>query len=487
MTQLGTTDGAYESIDWSPAMEARRSTRFLGGEIGFQSIGAGKLSFSVGAKDGRLHLVLGQPFRRVIECAKKTPVALYDLEDRRAWLVTALDVMLHIILLRHRSTQNCVQGKTVELVYACRGLSAEDAVLENKAQLLFKGDTPNEKDFYFKDAILDVWSQMERLKEKDDMIESTPGLALHGTMRHALRGWEFMSLVDEKNYRLKTADIAKSSGGWVDLVDDVDSLVLFANGLKEVITPIATVGRLCDRWKTLPLGKDYLAANVSILEILYAEAGSRISRKHLSSSHLQWHNGSHLFEDCSVAASGGCTCIRLQQIYHDSLFKTFGQVRSPGKLEPNGCVIFGQDRHPIRLVQTEAPRENSVHMLPNIPFKTRRSPSPTLPLGQRLYTSTDNRAESEPCDGAGDPRYGISHLNGLLSDSSAGKPESDTCHRFYDLPSGSLIVQENHRIRGNMSLNPLLYAKESSPPTLLTMTDSASEISQSNKPEIRVF
>ncbi|KAL8876953.1 MAG: hypothetical protein Q9198_004937 [Flavoplaca austrocitrina] len=240
VTQLGTTDGAYESIDWSPAMEARRSTRFLGGEIGFQSIGAGKLSFSVGAKDGKLHLALGQPFQRVVECAKKTPVVLYDLEDRRAWLVTALDVMLHIILMRHRSTQYCVQGKPMELVYACRALSAENAVLKNKARLLFKGDTPNEEDFYFKDAILDVWSQMERLKEKDDMIESTPGLALHGTMRHALRGWEFMSLVDEKNYRLKTADIAKSSGGWVDLVDDVDSLVLFATGLKEVITPIAT-------------------------------------------------------------------------------------------------------------------------------------------------------------------------------------------------------------------------------------------------------
>lgn len=436
-THLGTADGAYEGIDWSPAKEARRSTRFSGGEIGFQSIGAGKLCFSVGVKDGRFHLALEKPFRRVVECAKKTPIVLYDFEDRRAWLVTALEVMLHIIFVRHRTSPYCVQGRTVELVSACHASSVEDAVLENKARLLFKGDTPCEKDFYFRDAILDIWSQMERLKEKDDIIESTPGIALHGTMRHAMHGWEFMSLVDEKNYRLKTADIAKSSGGWVDLVDDVDSLVLFATGFKDIITPVMTYSSSCDRWKTLPPGKDYLAANVSMLEVLYAEAGSRESRKHLSTSHLQWHRGSHLFENCSGSSLGGCTCNRLQQIYHDSLFRTFGQVRPPGKLEPYGCVIFGQDRHQIKSARAEAQRENSVHTLPNIPFKYRRSPSPELSHRRPLYKIADNCAESESCGGTGVPRYSMPDSNRLLAERSTREYVSQTCLTYYNLPSRS--------------------------------------------------
>ena len=59
---------------------------------------------------------------------------------------------------------------------------------------------------------------MERLMEKEISAEVHSELALHGTLRSKVYEWEFMSLVDKKNSRRKEVTIAKSGGGWVDLM-----------------------------------------------------------------------------------------------------------------------------------------------------------------------------------------------------------------------------------------------------------------------------
>lgn len=367
-THLGTADAPYHSIDWSPAGAAKRSARFSGANIGFQTMITGQLTFIMGKKDGRLHLSQKGPFQRIVQCAEITPVVLYDPADRRAWFVFGLHLMLHIIQTRHHLSPYNIDGQKVELtpVHPDKGKgAATEAVAANKLRQLYECDTNAEKAYYFKDAILDIWSQMERLMEKENSIEACPGLALHGTMQSRIHGWEYMSLVHEKNYQRKEANIAKSSGGWVDLINDNDALVLFATGLDEIIKPVSNLSNLCRPWRSLPKGKDYLAAGVPILELLYSEAGSRISRKHLSTSHLQWHRGSTLFEQCKGTTSFRCECDRTQQIYHDSLLKTFGHVRPPGNLRENGCVIFGQAHHPFKLLNTTAIRQNAVHILPN--------------------------------------------------------------------------------------------------------------------------
>ena len=382
-THLGTADAAYGDIDWTSTGEARRSIRFSGTELGFQNVLTSKVNFVLGAKDGRLHFERGGPFQKILSCAESTPVALYDVDESRAWLVPALDVMLHIVQTQHHARSYNVGGKAVHIVSAdpmeSNRCTARDAVIQNESRKLYEDHTADGKDYTFKDTIIDIWSQMERLRVKDDLIESSPGILLHGTLRSKLHGWEYMSLVQEKNYRRKEVNIAKSSGGWVDLIDDIDCLVLFGTGFQDIIRPSSTSGMLCDRWRTLPKNKDYLAAGVPMLELLYAEAGSRISRKHLSTNHLQWHRGSSLFEPCTGKSLSRCDCDRTQQIYHDSLFKTFGQVKPPGKLEEEGCVIFGQAQHVFKSHKPIPVRENIVHMLPNTPLQDLKisPPNPT--------------------------------------------------------------------------------------------------------------
>ena len=367
-THLGTADAAYGNIDWSSAREAKRPAKFAGANIGFQTMVTGQLNFIMGAKDGRFHLSQKGPFQRKIQFAENTPVVLYDIDDHRAWLVPALNVMLHIIQTRHHLSPYKINGKDITLtpVIPKNGkCAATEAVTSNQLRQLYDHDLTAETKYCYKDAILDLWSQIERLMEKEDSIESGTGLALHGTMQSQIYGWEYMSLVHEKNYRRKEAAIAKTSGGWVDLIKDIDVLVLFATGLGDIIKPVSNLSNLCRHWRTLPKGKDYLAVGVPILEMLYTEAGSRQSRKYLSSSDHQWHRGSVLFEHCSDITSCRCECDRTQQIYHDSLFRTFGHVRPPGNLEENGCVVFGLSRHPFKPTKAVAMRQNAVHILPN--------------------------------------------------------------------------------------------------------------------------
>ena len=364
---LGTADADYESIDWSPAGEAKRPPRLSGANIGFQTIMTSQINFIPGAKDGRLHFSQKGPFQRVVQRAEKNPVVLYDVEDRRAWLVTALDVMLHVVQSRHHSSPYKTELTPVKPGNG-RG-AATEAATANQTRKLYERDVAAENDYYYKDVLLDAWSQIDLLLEKEDSIEASPGLALHGTMRSKVQGWEYMSLVQEKNFRRKEADVKKSSGGWADLIKDVGALVLFATGFDEIIRPTSDLSSLCHSWRTLPKGKDYLAAGVPILELLYSEAGSRTSRKHLSASRLQWHRGSTLFEHCRGTVPSRCQCDRTQQIYHDSLFRTFGHVRPPGNLEADGCVIFGQVFHPFQPAKVMLRRQNAVHMLPNNPLQ----------------------------------------------------------------------------------------------------------------------
>ena len=484
-TYLGTADSAYDSIDWSPAGEARRSARIAGANLGFQNMLTGQLSFVPGAKDGRLHFFQKEPFQKIVQCAEKMPVALYDTADHRAWLVPGLDMMLHIVQTRHHLSPYQVGGKAVELTPAIpkKGrAAASEAIAANQQRQLYQRDIATQKIYYFQDAILDIWSQMERLMEKEDSIEACAGLALRGTIQDKLLGWEYMSLVHEKNYRRKEATIAKSSGGWADLINDIDCLVLFATGLHEVIKPVSDLSNLCHAWRTLPKGKDFLAAGVPMMELLFSEAGSRLSHEHLSASHLQWHRGAVLFEPCSGDTSHRCNCDRTQQIYHDSLFKTFGHVQLPGTLEADGCVIFGQAHHSFKPHKSIPRTQNPVYMLPNTPIEDCRINNQNITKLNRL-SSTPLSISPEPKDINGYATQKakrspspVRFTDELVHNNIAtpqkgqkvpdihhmGNSESDICERDESFPTRhhSLPKVETQPKRPEVSSTQTLYASE---------------------------
>lgn len=351
-THLGTADTNYHNIDWSDTQEPGRSTEFNGGALGFQNLGAGQLNFSLGRKDGKLHISRSGPYQRIVKYASKTPVVLYDTCEKRAWLVPSSAVIAHIVQTRHFRERFSVGGKVVELTPTDPSLNvyegAEQMLLKNRLVRL-SNEELGVGELYFRDLVLNIWSLLESLMDMGIKKESSRDPAVHGTLRTHLKGWEFMDLVDERSpVRLKETAILKSHGGWTDLAKDINAVVLFASGFDDIIRPVQQPGaNLCHQWQRVPKDKDFLAAGVSILNRLYEEAGSRLTKKHLTSTHLQWHRGESLFESCPGphgVRRYDCTCDRLQHIFHESLF-TLGKVNSPGPLmDEGGAVIFGQSQ-----------------------------------------------------------------------------------------------------------------------------------------------
>lgn len=309
-----------------------------------------QVNIALGAKDGLLHYSQKEPFQKTIDRAENLPIVLYDEKDRRAWLVPALGVILHTICLRNHIKPFIVGGNKVQispLNPSSQRRAAREAVIKNKSLKLFDCESNEEKEYCFRDAILDTWSILDRLMEREATTQAAPGIAVHPTWQSTLYGWELRAVADEdRHFRHKAQVLKKTAGRWHDLIKEVDAVVLFASGLGEVIRPKSGLEGLCQAWRSLPKDKDFLAINVPMLENFYAKAGHRHDRQYLTSGKLQWHQGSNLFDPCSSMTSSGCKCDRTQQIYP---FNTFGHVRAPGKLAENGCVVFGRAHHPLSL------------------------------------------------------------------------------------------------------------------------------------------
>jgi hypothetical protein len=180
--------------------------------------------------------------------------------------------------------------------------------------------------------------------DKAISTKSSAEPTIHLSSRKTLQGWEFMDIFAEISpLRLKEALIKKTCGGWLDLAIDIDAIILFASGFEDIIRPLeGSLEGLCHMWRSVPKENDYLAASIPTIKKLFERSGSRLTKKHLTSTHLQWHQGEVLFEHCRERVSSfHCTCERLQQVVPDSRL-TVGTRCPAGPLEERGAVIFGQ-------------------------------------------------------------------------------------------------------------------------------------------------
>jgi hypothetical protein len=379
-THLGTADANYENIDWTATKEPAACAMFSGGSIGFQNFITGDLQFSVGPKDSKLHISRTGPYQRIIKHASKTPIVLYDTEERRGWLVPTSAVIAHIAQTRNFREPFRIQQKLVQISPTDPKLeiyeAAERMLSENSSTALDEDDNGN-PNFYFRDLVLGIWSMLERLMEKTITTAASAEPTLHWPTRKNLQGWEFMDIVDERSpLRLKEAQIKKTCGGWVDLATDVNAIVLFASGFEDIIKPAqSSLKGLCHMWRTVPKEKDYLTANIATINKLFEESGSRLTRKYLTSTHLQWHRGTVLFEKCRTSCSlFDCTCDRLQQILPESGL-TFRPVVPPGKLDERGAVIFGQATHQLAVTVASQSYTNSrkIYSQENCPLRLQKN------------------------------------------------------------------------------------------------------------------
>ncbi|KAF2741748.1 hypothetical protein M011DRAFT_514110 [Sporormia fimetaria CBS 119925] len=313
------------------------------------------------------HAIISQrngPYQRIVSAAEKTPVVLYDTGERRAWLVPATDVLLHMAQHRHRLEPFEVNGKRIELeTNVPVGHPAKKVLLAIQSLPLSKDE------YTFKHLILDMWSLLEFLIDQNvSSVRKSSWASIKGSRRDFVNGFKFKAVVEERSpFREKQTPLKTTSGGWPLLVCDIDALVLLADGFEDIIVPDDNLNSgLCRSWQRLPKGNDYLATSTKMLKELYDVAGCRLNRNYLTSTQLQWHQGdSILFESCKYKRV--CECNRLQQILPKSVV---GTIRRPELILDQGAVIFGHPGYMMRDVFSRARTEEpaSIYSQPNAPL-----------------------------------------------------------------------------------------------------------------------
>jgi hypothetical protein len=334
-SRLGSRAVDYENIDYSGAGEAGASIYLNGAQVGFQQWATATANFSIGDKQTKHYIVRDGPFRTTISVAERTPVLLYDTYERRGYLVTAADVMLHIIQHRHRLDPYEIHNQRVVLETCIpTGATARETLRKNQNKSL-----SDDGSFTFKNVIHNIWSILEGLRaETVSKSQDARGVAIKNPFSQHLHGYEFKAVVQERgDYTLMEQTLSGDHGGWPQLVRDINALVLFADGFGDLLLPSnENKSQLCNVWQRVPSGCDYIATTCNVLTDLYDVAGNRTSRKHLTTTHLQWHQGeSQLFDSCGNTKS--CTCNRLQQI----VSKSDMVVRPSISDVEAGAIIFG--------------------------------------------------------------------------------------------------------------------------------------------------
>ena len=334
---LGSTTADYEQIDYSGAKDVSRSLRISGASLGLQQIGLAQCDFTFGQNMGMFHFQRSGSFQRILSAAEKTPVLLYDSLDKRAWLVPADEVLLHIAQHRNFREHFQFKGERVHFEGPNSSMSVRDALLKNGPISL-----SDERTYTFMDLIINTWSILEFLADQMGQTSRQSGVPVNPTIKTAIQGFEFLAIAEERSpMKMKKVKLETSSGEWSTLIRDIDALVLFAKGFKDILQPVPDGNPgLCCQLMSMPAGKDYLGTTTKMLEDLYYTAGCRWNRKYLTSTRLQWHQGtSSLFNKCESPGESQCECNRVQQIVSK---RTLATIIPPKDLAQNGAVIFGQ-------------------------------------------------------------------------------------------------------------------------------------------------
>jgi hypothetical protein len=302
-------------------------------------------------------------------------VVLYDMRDRRGWLIDGASALLHL---------TCAQLSTVwshksqlfdlqQFHYAepRNGISAASVALldqRNREMAIFEkvdswnevttiiGD-PNEglepvrkeqhkiktTKWCYQDLVRQTYHIMELIQDYQVKLLTCPGTNLRFTDREKLEGFAFMDIVDGPGAILPRVAILKPSGrGWVDFTRSIRAITLLGKGFGELIRVAKDANKLCKRWQHVPTGQDYLVACIAKLKEICKKEGDRDAVPLELARDICWHKGHLMFEPCACKKGHpDSACDRVQVLLPPFL----GPKKHPHPFTyVNGAVVFGKSK-----------------------------------------------------------------------------------------------------------------------------------------------
>lgn len=323
----------------------------------------------------------------------KKHVVMYDLCDRRAWLLDGASALLHLVRASLQRDKNdpfkelflYQEDSLEESSSPFTGKIAAIHVLNNRHNTALplyakpvevkveetstgtgsrsKIRSSTRRDYTLKDRIEDIYEVLEQIMthQADVLAQDGIGFRVKYTTRRQLEGFNFMDVATDEDPLWPRVTTIKARGrGWIDLTRSLHAITLFGRGFGELLRPISgtksCAGCLVD--VEVPKGQEYLAVCTSELQEILEKRGSKNTTPWRLVDEVYWHTPDKAFETCQ------CDRIsrkhdRVQVLLPSSLpgFWRRG-LRSPSNMPNHGAVLFGHSwRFPLRWKDHGEPEE----------------------------------------------------------------------------------------------------------------------------------
>lgn len=283
----------------------------------------GGVSMKINSKEQPFWLQRGKDYPSLLKWVGVQPIAFYDVASRRTWLVDGASALLHLVRISLHLDENDPDS-TYDWVFDPSQLKDKwDGVTGRQAALrtlkswdnldlnIYVVDkrrgptgTPEVQYATFGTRVKEVLHSMELLIDRQSRTASQEGIRISQSLdpRREIVGFDVLDVVTPLGPILPRVQHLKSWGhGWIDFMPSVGITTIFGNGFGDLIRPDQPQS-LCQDWKSLPEGKDYMAASISTLQMLYEKRLLRMDpglKQGEMAKKIVWASFSHPFRPCN--------------------------------------------------------------------------------------------------------------------------------------------------------------------------------------------
>ncbi|RKL38933.1 hypothetical protein BFJ72_g7063 [Fusarium proliferatum] len=335
-----------------------------------------------------------QDYPSLLNWVKLQPVVFYDVEERRAWLVDGASALLHLVRISlHRDIND--PESVYDWVYDPSklkdhwpGVGSRQAALqtlknwENRALNVYivnkhmnSMNVPVTKYSTFEERVKRILHSIEVLVDRQAQAASQDGIKISQTLdpRRDIVGFDIVDVIDPSVPIYPRIQHVNSWGhGWVDLIPTIGITTLFGRGFGDLIRADEPY-LICPSWRSVPVGKDYLAASISTMQMLHEKRllrmepgliGGELTKKITwvaakeASLHCKCLKGQGSGEDQTAGAE--CNHNPVQFLAKRWWSRTIPHGLKPvqlGYLDPEGAVIFGHTVLGLRTGERLAPQQ----------------------------------------------------------------------------------------------------------------------------------
>lgn len=304
-------------------------------------------------------------------------VLFWDKRDQRGWLVNGIRALLHLIRASLRDDERNSAGsdfilkssdlkepKQPHSVKAPREfLSQRDNLCAKLALSKIGADSAHDMYETLDDRMEQYYYVLEKATKYSEILQESSAETLKGKSAFRLEGWDFVDLVERAEaIDARTTILPNVSHDWLELIRSVGVTVFFGQGFGELIRPLNS--NCCEAWRTLPVGKHYIAVNVADIQRIMELKGNPDSTPRYLTETLLWHHPATAFKHCGCQKLEGMSTKLIQQPCPARKTCVCSELKYTD-LEMNdyetGAIIFGHnpEHGPLPEIETDDEFEDS--------------------------------------------------------------------------------------------------------------------------------